>query len=65
MPAELLEQEAEVAEVPREISKPGTVQQTAVNTVEPQTASQRTAGKKSIWREIFEGHEDLLGWTPD
>ncbi len=21
--------------------------------------------RKSLWREIFEGHEEFLGWTPD
>jgi hypothetical protein len=64
MPAELLEKEAEVAEVPRNISEGVAVPQTVVSTAQ-ETADQRILGKKSIWREIFEGHQEFLGWTPD
>jgi len=62
MPAELLEKEAEVAEVPGKISERGAVPQTAASTVEERPDQ---AAKKSIWRTIFEGHEEFLGWTPD
>jgi len=64
MPAELLEQEAEIVETPEKISGVGAVSQVAVKTV-GQPTTQKAAGKKTVWREIFEGHEDLLGWTPD
>jgi len=67
MPVELLEKEVEVAEVARDIPRIGAVQQSAVRTPDQQTKDQNATGKKpqSIWHKIFEGHEEMLGWTPD
>jgi len=67
MPVELLEKEAQVAECARAIPKMAAVQQSAVSTADQKTAIQEVATKKSqtIWQNIFEGHEEMLGWTPD
>ena len=65
MPAELLEHEAELSKLPGKVSEPAAVRRAAVNSGDQQTTNQGTADKKSIWREIFEGHEEMLGWTPD
>lgn len=66
MPVAPLEKEVKVAEVPR-ISKPGAVQQAAIGTADQQAADQKAVSNKpqSIWSKIFEGHEEMLGWTPD
>jgi len=55
MPAELLEKPVEVEEMPREIPKAF-----ATGAVEKEAAT-----GKSLWRKVFEGHEEFLGCTPD
>jgi hypothetical protein len=55
MPAELLEEPVEVEEMPREIPKAF-----ATDAVEKEPAM-----AKSLWRKVFESHEEFLGCTPD
>ncbi len=56
MPAELLERPIEVEDVSRE----PVVQRSVAN---PKAATPQPP--KTIWRKIFEGHEEFLGWTPE
>jgi len=61
MPTDVLEQPIEVDEAPLEPAK------NADNETAPESKYQKSPGppRKTIWQEIFEGHEEFLGLTPD
>jgi len=61
MPAEILEKPTEVEEVAEQNPEAATFPSPAVLAVEQPKARP----VKSLWRRIFEGHEEFLGWTPD
>lgn len=67
MPTELLqpdlqEKEQHLAEDSRVVSETEVAQNLCSRPAVQETASSQP---KSIWRKIFEGHEEFLGWTPD
>jgi hypothetical protein len=61
MPADLLEQQAEVDRAFQELDR-NAAQENA-----PKRRDQRSPGttRKTMWRKVFEGHEEFLGLTPD
>jgi hypothetical protein len=59
MPAQLLEKPIAVEETSREIPKSASLQRPGL------AASEGAEPNKSLWRKIFEGHEEFLGCTPD
>lgn len=61
MPAEILEKPADVEELSGQIVK----DTTAVRVNRPTIEQPPAEPAKSLWRRIFEGHEEFLGWTPD
>ena len=60
MPTELLEKVAEVEEPVKEVA---TIQSSALSASE--TRAKSAVSRGTIWRKIFEDHEEFLGWTPD
>ena len=65
MPVET-SQEEEAGKAYSRISQRAAVQPATVKHVERARKLAPVSEKsKSIWREIFEGHEEMLGWTPD
>lgn len=61
MPTELLEQQVEIDQAIREFAG-NAVQE---NILERRDQKSPATPRKTIWREIFEGHEGFLGLTPD
>jgi hypothetical protein len=60
MPTDLLEQ-IEIEQPSRDSAR------NAAQENGPERKNQKTPGtpRKSIWRKIFEGHQEFLGLTPD
>ncbi|MFY9979763.1 MAG: hypothetical protein WA252_01065 [Candidatus Sulfotelmatobacter sp.] len=59
MPAELLEKPVEAEETSREIPKATSAQRPGL------AAGEAAESNRSLWRKVFEGHEEFLGCTPD
>jgi len=67
MPTELLQpdlqqKEEHPVEDSRAVDKTGVAQPQCSR---PGVQETTNARPNSIWRRIFEGHEEFLGWTPD
>jgi len=67
MPTELVhpglaEGEERLAEDSRAVNETGVAQTPCSRPGVQETTNPRP---RSIWRKIFEGHEEFLGWTPD
>jgi hypothetical protein len=61
MPTNLVEQQTDVDQATLEPARNAAQE----NVVERKEHKSTGAARKALWQEIFEGHEEFLGLTPD